>query len=92
MFNVTTLRTAGILMSLAGCFGDEPEWLNQAAAIARHGPTMKAILRKHPSQRIAVLLAKGRHAAEMRDPSKHLLAPRASALRARLLGREVPSR
>ena len=46
------LAVAALIIIPAAC--EEGEFANQAEAIARHGPTMKAILKKHPSQRIVV--------------------------------------
>lgn len=55
MIALTNALAFGLLMSLVGCLGnDKPEFADQARAIARHGSAMRAILRKHPSQRIVV--------------------------------------
>lgn len=43
------LIIAGILIKV-----EEPEFADQAKAIAKHGPAMRAILRKDPSQRMIV--------------------------------------
>jgi hypothetical protein len=46
----------GLLILFAGCTDDWdwPEFMHQATAIAVHGPTMRAILSKHPHQRMVV--------------------------------------
>ena len=54
LVRMLSIAKIGTLILLAGCLSDEPEFVSQAEAISRHGPTMKIILKKHPSQRIVV--------------------------------------